>query len=239
MKFATNLQKEQHGQSATLRQTEALLSSSSSVTTKIGSTPHLTHSRLPAAASNKSRMASHQQLLSKSLEKTFLRMRKSAIARDAYLQAEVITALTQQIRAIRLQRGWTQRELAQRLGTTQAAVSRLEDPSYGRLSLGTLLDLARVFDAGLQVKFVSFVTMLSQTFKPSYSNRLVHTFEEEAPNVGFYSMTKGPQLRFEDITSKLPSQAALKIEAIKTQPQTGIWINVAQHSSFTNQVVFK
>ena len=166
-------------------------------------------------------------------------MRKSAIARDAYLQAEVITALTQQIRAIRLQRGWTQRELAQRLGTTQAAVSRLEDPSYGRLSLGTLLDLARVFDAGLQVKFMSFVTMLSQTFKPSYSNRLVSTFEEEAPNVDFYSMAKSPQLRFEDITSKLPSQAALKIEVTKTQPQTGIWINVAQHSSGTNKVISK
>lgn len=165
-------------------------------------------------------------------------MRKSEIARDAYRQAEVVTALAQQIRAIRLQRGWTQRELAQRLGTTQAAVSRLEDPSYGRLSLGTLLDLARVFDVGLQVKFFSFVTMLAQTFKPSHSERLIPTFDEEAPNVGFYSTVKGTQLHIDSITSQLPSTPALNIEITKSHPQSGVWISVAQCSSIANQIIY-
>jgi transcriptional regulator with XRE-family HTH domain len=124
------------------------------------------------------------------MEKTFLRMKKSPTARDAYVQAEVVTALAHQIRAIRMQRNWSQAELAKKMGTTQAAVSRLEDPSYGRLSIKTLLDLSRVFDTGLRVQFVSLVTMLHETFKPKAHLREVPSFEEEAPGVGFYTPGK-------------------------------------------------
>ena len=120
------------------------------------------------------------------MEKTVRRMMRSAIERDAYRQAEVVTALAHQVRAIRDQRGWTQRELAAKLGTSQSNIARLEDPSYGKLSLSTLLDLARVFDAGLQVKFVSLVDMLNETFHPNPSTRQVPAFEEEAPHIGFY-----------------------------------------------------
>lgn len=132
------------------------------------------------------------------MEKTFLRMKKSPTARDAYVQAEVVTALAHQIRAIRMQRNWSQAELAKRMGTTQTAVSRLEDPSYGRLSVKTLLDLSRVFDTGLRVQFVSLVTMLHETFKPKAHLREVPSFEEEAPFVGFYSNAK-PMLESDGI----------------------------------------
>lgn len=114
-------------------------------------------------------------------------MRDSLDERDAYVQAEVATALAHQIRAIRLQRGWSQAELARRMGTKQHVVSRLEDPSYGRHSLQTLMLLSRVFDTGLQVRFVSFVTMLQETFVPRHEERLVPAFEDEADQVGFYS----------------------------------------------------
>lgn len=118
-------------------------------------------------------------------------MKKSPAARDAYVQAEVVTALAHQIRAIRLQRDWSQADLAKKMGTTQAAVSRLEDPSYGRMSIKTLLDLSRVFDSGLRVQFVSLITMLHETFKPKAEQRQVPSFEEEAPWVSFYTSTKG------------------------------------------------
>ena len=88
------------------------------------------------------------------MEKTFLRMKSRASARHAYVEAEVITGLAHQIRAIRMQRGWSQGDLAKLLGTTQTAVSRLEDPSYGRYSLKTLMDLAKVFDAGMQLSLI-------------------------------------------------------------------------------------
>ncbi len=120
------------------------------------------------------------------MEKTFLRMKSRASARHAYLEAEVMTGLAHQIRAVRMQRGLTQDALAKLMGTTQAAVSRLEDPSYGRYSLKTLMDLAKTFDTGLQVRFVSFVTMLQQTYIPDADAREVPSFEDEAPSVCFY-----------------------------------------------------
>jgi transcriptional regulator with XRE-family HTH domain len=114
-------------------------------------------------------------------------MSHSAEERDAFVQAEVATALAHQIRALRIQRGWSQAELAQRLGTKQHAVSRLEDPSYGRCSLQTLFLLSKAFDVGLKVGFVSFVSMLKDSFKPSHAERCVPSFEEEASTVGFYT----------------------------------------------------
>lgn len=121
-------------------------------------------------------------------------MKSKAVARHAYLEAETITGLAHQIRAIRMQRGWTQDDLAVRMKTTQNVVSRLEDPSYGRYTLKTLLDLAKTFDTGMQVRFVSFITMLQQTFKPDAKAREVFSFEDEAPSVDFFRSSPLPSL---------------------------------------------
>lgn len=150
------------------------------------STHLMTRSTLRKNVRASSRTEPVRQLLSASMEKTFLKWRSKPAARHAYVKAEVATALSHQIRAIRLQRGWTQGELAKRLGTTQAAISRIEDPSYGRITIGTLLDLARAFDSGLQIKFVSLVSMLNDTFVPNAAAREVPSFEDEAPHVDFY-----------------------------------------------------
>lgn len=88
-----------------------------------------------------------------------------------------------------MQRGWSQGDLAKLLGTTQTAVSRLEDPSYGRYSLKTLMDLAKVFDAGMQMRFVSFISMLQETFHPKAQSREVMAFEDEASSVAFFKNT--------------------------------------------------
>lgn len=118
-------------------------------------------------------------------------MKSRPSARHAFVKAEVATALAHQIKAIRLQRGLTQAALAKMMGTTQAAVSRLEDPSYGRISLQTLFDLACAFDTGLQVRFMSTVQMLRDTWTPSFEAMKVRSFEDEAPHVGF--VEKRPQ----------------------------------------------
>jgi len=161
-------------------------SSQSSATKNKRSTRRQMLSVPPTSEYNRLKTDLPRQYLSKSLEKTFLRMKSKPGSRAAYVEAETVTALAHQIRAIRIQRGWTQGELAKKLGTTQAAISRLEDPSYGKFALSTLLELARVFDAGMQLRFVSFVSMLSETFIPSAKARAVPSFEEEAPTVDFY-----------------------------------------------------
>lgn len=117
------------------------------------------------------------------------------------MKADVATALAHQIRIIRTQRGLTQAALAKQLGTTQAAVSRLEDPSYGKVSLSTLFDLARVFDTGLQVRFVSMVKMLRDTWQPSIAAMQVRSFEEEAPLVGYVDRPTGTKSITIDVQS--------------------------------------
>ena len=151
------------------------------------------------------------------MEKTFLRMKSKPSARHAYLEAEVVTGLAHQIKAIRMQRGWTQGDLAKLLSTTQAAVSRLEDPSYGRYSLKTLVELAKTFDTGMQVRFVSFVTMLHETFLPSAKAREVPTFEEEAPSVDFYRTSRS--------TETVPYPVAIEADPESVAPYYNIAID--------------
>jgi transcriptional regulator with XRE-family HTH domain len=80
--------------------------------------------------------------------------------RDAYVEANIAAGVAHQVRINREARGWTQADLAQRLGSKQSLVSRLEDPDYGRLSIKTLLSLARTFQCALEVRFVSFSRFL-------------------------------------------------------------------------------
>jgi transcriptional regulator with XRE-family HTH domain len=84
------------------------------------------------------------------------RLRKK-VFREAFVKAHLAQGLAHQIRILRNQRGWTQLELAEKLGLKgQSAVARMEDPSYGKLSIGTLIKLSNVFDVALSVKFESF-----------------------------------------------------------------------------------
>jgi transcriptional regulator with XRE-family HTH domain len=65
-----------------------------------------------------------------------------------------------QIYAMREQRGWSQEELAQKVGMGQARISLLESPNYENLSLKTLKRLANVFDVALVVRFAPFSQLL-------------------------------------------------------------------------------
>jgi transcriptional regulator with XRE-family HTH domain len=57
-----------------------------------------------------------------------------------------------QISALRKEAGLAQKELAQRLGTSQQQISRLESPSYEGHSLSMLRRVADVLGATVQVK---------------------------------------------------------------------------------------
>lgn len=77
--------------------------------------------------------------------------------RNGYVKAHLTQGLAFQIRALRKSRGLTQGELAKKLELGgQSAVARLEDPSYGRMSLQTLLKVGEFFDVALMAKFVTY-----------------------------------------------------------------------------------
>lgn len=83
--------------------------------------------------------------------------------RDAYVGEHVRRWIAHQIRALRDSRGWNQGEFSRRLGKPQSVVSRLEDASYGKMTINTLLEVASTLDVALLVRFVDYPTFLRQT----------------------------------------------------------------------------
>lgn len=111
------------------------------------------------------------------------RLKKKAY-RDAYINGQIDQGLAYQIKANREARGWDQKELARRIGLkSQSAVARLEDPSYGRLSLSSLKKIASAFDVGLLVKLVPFSRTLTETENLSTEALTVKSFDEELSNL--------------------------------------------------------
>lgn len=75
--------------------------------------------------------------------------------RQAELEEERIHArLARQIYDLRTRAGLSQRELAERIGTTRSAISRLEDADYEGHSLSMLHRVAEALGTEIEVKLV-------------------------------------------------------------------------------------
>jgi transcriptional regulator with XRE-family HTH domain len=93
-----------------------------------------------------------QQILAKFKDKEY---------RDAFVAENIYSRLPLKIRAMREARGLSQSGLGALAGVKQEWISKLEDPSYGRLTISTLLKIASAFDCGLSVDFVPFSQILN------------------------------------------------------------------------------
>jgi transcriptional regulator with XRE-family HTH domain len=76
--------------------------------------------------------------------------------RQHTIESQIKIGIPFQIRAMREHRGWTQEKLAEKIGTTQNTISRLENPKTGKPTITTLLRIANACDVGLLVRFVPF-----------------------------------------------------------------------------------
>jgi transcriptional regulator with XRE-family HTH domain len=85
---------------------------------------------------------------------------KDPEARRDYAEIFGNSSIALQIKALRLQRKWSQEELGRRAGMKQARISAMEQASYSGWSIRTLRRLAEAFDLALVVKFESFGTLL-------------------------------------------------------------------------------
>ena len=83
--------------------------------------------------------------------------------RRAWSEDFVNTTLALQIAALRRQRGWNQAELAKRAGTTQSAISRMEDVEYGSHSLRVLKQIAAALDLPIRVSFGEWGTLIRES----------------------------------------------------------------------------
>ena len=85
---------------------------------------------------------------------------------------------------MRDQRGWNQGKLSAEMGKPQSVVSRLEDPSYGKVTVQTLLEVAATFDVALQIRFVPFSTFIQQTRDVSTQSMKVVSFDDDFSTKG-------------------------------------------------------
>jgi predicted transcriptional regulator len=75
--------------------------------------------------------------------------------REAEYEEEVINAeIARKIYALRTKAGLTQQELADRVGTSKSAISRLEDADYQGHSLSMLKRIAVAVDKRVEIRFV-------------------------------------------------------------------------------------
>ncbi len=69
--------------------------------------------------------------------------------------------IAEQVYALRTERGLTQRQLAELIGTTQSVISRIENTDYESERLDTLQKLAAALHCHLEVRFVSEDNLMS------------------------------------------------------------------------------
>lgn len=117
--------------------------------------------------------------ISAKIKQLVLKLKRKSY-RDAYVGEHIRRGIAYQVRALRDQRGWTQADLSRKLKKPQSVVSRIEDPSYGKLTVQTLLELAFVFDTALQIRFASYREFVERNFDLSSKSMEVESFNEKS-----------------------------------------------------------
>jgi transcriptional regulator with XRE-family HTH domain len=136
--------------------------------------------------------------------------------RDGYVAENARRGLAYQITALREARGWSRAELARQADRPQSNTSRWEDPTYGKYSLSTLIEIAAIFDVALVAKFVSFEELLASVSDLRPSKLAVPSSEEEQKRMasGDRQITAGSALA---AFSKQPGQAVSGLGALLSE----------------------
>jgi transcriptional regulator with XRE-family HTH domain len=128
--------------------------------------------------------------------------------RDAFVSSHIDIGIPFQVRALREQRGWTQKELAQSAEMKQERISAIENPNYkNQFSLKTLKRLASAFDVGLIVRFVPISELVEWEIKLSPEALKVLSFKEdpyfkEQPPQEYNMIYAHPELPFMNIVAQ-------------------------------------
>lgn len=104
---------------------------------------------------------------------------------EAFVEAEIATTIPFQIRALRQERKWTQKELADKTEQHQKTISDFENPDMGPGSIASLRRIAAAFDVGLIVRFAPFSELVDWSVNMTRTSHFVR------------SRTKDTKLRFQ------------------------------------------
>jgi transcriptional regulator with XRE-family HTH domain len=112
--------------------------------------------------------------------------------RHAYLDEYLNLSIATQIKVLREQRNWGQKELADKVGMKQPRISVMENVNYSSWSINTLRKLARAFNLTLRVSFESFGSRIKEIEqfnrkaleRPSFDEDPVFTERREGATIG-------------------------------------------------------
>lgn len=127
---------------------------------------------------------------------------KDPEARRDYAEIFLDSSIALQIKALRLQRGWSQEVLAEKAGMKQSRISAMEQADYSGWSLRTLRRLAAAFDLALVVRFESFGMLLDDVTSMSREGLERPSFSEDPAFLE--GSSKEPSARNEE--PSLPSE---------------------------------
>jgi transcriptional regulator with XRE-family HTH domain len=141
----------------------------------------------------------HQSTNLNSRKGLIRRLRKGRPARIKFVESHLNKKLAFQIRSLRGE--LSQEQMEAKVGLKQQALSRLENPYYGKATLTTLKKLAAGCDVGLLVEFVPFSQLINRVSGTPY---IEHGFSPETMNVPDFDEEE-KQGKFSDDRKEIPT----------------------------------
>lgn len=114
---------------------------------------------------------------------------------DRFARAGEAWDIALQIAAAREKAGLSQRELAERVGTTQQQISRLESPNYEGHSLSMLRRVAQALDARVRFSFEPLSTLRVAEEAPAYKAKKNRPLRADPPETILQKKVKPNQPR--------------------------------------------
>jgi transcriptional regulator with XRE-family HTH domain len=100
--------------------------------------------------------------------------------RQSYVSSVINSTIAYQIRGLRKERGMDQGAFGKLVGMKQTAISRLENPDYGNLSVNTLKRIAKALDLGLIVRFAPYSEVIRWRVSMSQRDMIPPTFANDS-----------------------------------------------------------
>jgi transcriptional regulator with XRE-family HTH domain len=173
-------------------------------------------------------------------KKDLLESLKGKKFRDSFVSARVDGGTAFQVRYMREKEGWTQGELARRLGTSQNAVWRLESPNYGKASISTLKRIASTFNVALVVRFVRFSELVDHVLNLSANSFTVDPFDEDLRLGHFEEPSPAvAQRRSKEILNIANSLAGESQEAISRIQRVAPIQNISSPAQSTGELAYE
>lgn len=138
--------------------------------------------------------------------------------------ANLSNRIALQLRLLREAAGLSQAALAAKLGTKQSAIARVENVSYGKLSIAMLERIAEYFDVAPWVELVSYSTLLRRTADLSPEALL------PIPYAGEFDSSGQPKL---DVQLAVDHSAICLMNYVSSAPRQNFlfWSNAGDTSS--------